>query len=163
MWVREVTRMMGCSLVSDISHVSRVMVCVVLDMLHPAVRQQDTVASLHITVTVTALSSVKLGSAVVVMDTVLVVVRVGSLFVDRGMVYRCMVYRSMVYRSMVYRSGVYRSVVYRGVVYRSREGSMIAWVVGGMVRCGPGHSNHCCNHNEELLKVEIMNHSVTSF
>ena len=144
---------MGRSLVSDISHVSRVMVCVVLDMLHPAVRQQDAVASLHITVTVTALSSLKLGSAVVVMDAVLVVVRVGSLFVDRG----------MVYRSMVYRSGVYRSVVYRSVVYRSREGSMIAWVVGGMVRSGPGHSNHCCNHNEELLKVEIMNHSVTAF
>ena len=36
--VREVTGMMGRSLVSDISHVSRVMVCVVLDMLHPAVR-----------------------------------------------------------------------------------------------------------------------------
>ena len=95
----------------------------------------------------------EVGSAVVVMDAVLVVVRVGSLFVDRG----------MVYRGMVYRSGVYRSVVYRGVVYRRREGSMIAWVVGGMVRSGPGHSNHCCNHNEELLKVEIMNHSVTSF
>ena len=149
---------MGCSLVSDISHVSRVMVCVVLDMLHPAVRQEDAVASLHITVTVTALSGVKVGSAVVVMDTVLVVVRVGSLFVDRGMVYR-----GMVYRSGVYRSGVYRSVVYRSVMYRRREGSMIAWVVGGMVRSGPGHSNHCCNHNEELLKVEIMNHSVTSF
>ena len=140
--------MMGCSLVSDISQVSRVMVCVVLDMLHPSIRQQDTVASLHITVPVTALSSLKVGTAVVVMDTVLVVVRVGSLFVDRG----------MVYRGMVYRNGVYRSVV-----YRSREGSMIAWVVGGMVRSGTGHSNHCCNHNDELLEVEIMNHSVTSF
>ena len=135
--------MMGCSLVSDISHVSRVMVCVVLDMLHPAVRQEDAVASLHITVTVTALSCVKVGSAVVVMDAVLVVVRVGSLFVDRSV--------------------VYRGVVYRSMVYRSREGSMIAWVVGGMVRSGPGHSNHCCNHNDELLKVEILNHSVTSF
>ena len=93
--VREVTRMMGRSLVSDISHVSRVMVCVVLDMLHPAVRQEDAVASLHITVAVTALSSLKVGSAVVVMDAVLVVVRVGSLFVDRGMMYRSMVYRSM--------------------------------------------------------------------
>ena len=160
--------MMGRSLVSDISHVSRVMVCVVLDMLHPAVRQEDAVASLHITVAVTALSSLKVGSAVVVMDAVLVVVRVGSLFVDRGMVYRGMVYRSGVYRSgvyrsVVYRSGVYRSVMYRSVVYRSREGSMIAWVLGGMVRCGPGHSNHCCNHNDELLEVEIMNHSVTSF
>ena len=77
---------MGSSLIGDISDVASMVISMILDMLDTTIRKQNTVAALHITMTISSLASVKVTSAVVVMDPVLVGVGVGGLLVDRGVV-----------------------------------------------------------------------------
>ena len=74
-------RVMSSTLVSHVSHISVVMVGVVLDVLNSAVREENTVAPLNIPVTVGSLSSVEVGPAVLVVDAVLKGVRLGRLLV----------------------------------------------------------------------------------
>ena len=79
--------MVSRAFIRDISDVSGVVVSMILDVLDTAIRQQNTVAPLHITVTVASLASVKVAAAVVVVDPVLVGVGVRGLLVhvmDRG-------------------------------------------------------------------------------
>ena len=79
-------RMMGSSFIGDISDVASMVISMILDMLDTAIRQQNTVTALHVTMTISSLSCVKVTSAVVVMDPVLVGVGVGDFLVDGGVV-----------------------------------------------------------------------------
>ena len=58
------------SLVGDLSHVAVVMVCSVLDMLDPAVRESHGVGARH-HLAVTALSSIEVGLGVIISHSVL--------------------------------------------------------------------------------------------
>ena len=73
--------MVSRAFIRDISDVSGVVVSVILDVLNTTIRQQNTVAPLHIAVTITSLASVKVAAAVVVVDPVLVGVGVRGLLV----------------------------------------------------------------------------------
>ena len=77
---------MGSSLIGDISDVASMVISMILDMLDTTIRQQNTVAALNITMTISSLASVKVTSAVIAMDPVLVGVGVGGLLVDGGVV-----------------------------------------------------------------------------
>ena len=74
------------ALVAHVGHVSAVVVGVVLDVLGPAVGQQDGVGSLHVAAAVSMLAVVEVGAVVVVVDTVLVAVRLGLLLIHGAMV-----------------------------------------------------------------------------
>ena len=117
-------RVMSSTLVSHVSHISVVMVGVVLDVLDSAVREENTVAPLNIPVTVGSLSSVEVGPAVLVVDAVVVAVGMRSLLVDRG-------------------------VVDRSVVDRRRRG-VASRVVGDMVREGADQTHQGHDHHKEL-------------
>jgi len=69
-----VGRRVSNSIVLHISHVSVVVVSMVLDMLGPAIRKEDRVGSLYITRTISNLSSIEVGSGILVMHSVLVAV-----------------------------------------------------------------------------------------
>ena len=81
---------MSRPLISDISNISSVVVGMVLHMLDSPIRQQDTVAALHIAIAVISLVGINVGPAVVIMDSILVMVGVWGLLVVRcwGMVNR---------------------------------------------------------------------------
>ena len=74
------------ALVAHVGHVSAVVVGVVLDVLGPAVGQQDGVGSLHVAAAVSMLAVVEVGAVVVVVDTVLVAVRLRLLLIYGGVV-----------------------------------------------------------------------------
>ena len=78
-----VSRSISSTLVLDISNISTIVVGVVLDMLGPAIRKEDRVGSLYITRTIGHLSSIEVGSRILVVHSILVAVGFGLLLVDR--------------------------------------------------------------------------------
>ena len=75
---------MSLSLIGDLSHESVIVVCMVVYMLSPAIRQSHAVGALHVTAPIRGLPGIVVGAGVVVMDAVRVTVGVGRLLVGRG-------------------------------------------------------------------------------
>jgi len=73
-----------CSLIGDISNISIVVVRGVLDSLDTAVRESNRVGSLHISSSISSLSSIEVGVRVVISDSILVGVGLLSLISGRG-------------------------------------------------------------------------------
>merc|ERR1712212_1263551 len=69
------------TLVLDISNISTIVVGMVLDMLGPAIRKEDRVGSLYITRTIGHLSSIEVGSRILVVHSILVAVGLGLFLV----------------------------------------------------------------------------------
>ena len=97
-------RMVSSSFICDISNISIVVVSMVLDMLDTSIWKQNTVTSLYIAIAISCLSSIKICSTVVIMDTVLVTVRMWCFLVHWGVISWCMVNWDMMNRSMMCRS-----------------------------------------------------------
>ena len=119
------------ALICHIRHKAAVVICMIGDMLGPAIRQGDRVGSLNVACTVGRLPGVEVCPGVVVVHSILKTVWLGLVRVDRcrSVVGRC--------RGVVSRD---RGVVGRGVVGRGRG------VVNrrrGMVRGVPGLSKDC--------------------
>merc|ERR1712105_162469 len=87
-----VGRSIGNSIILDISHISTVVVSMIVDMLGPAIRKEDRVGSLYITRTISNLASIEVGSRILIMHSILIAVRFRLLLVHWCMVRdRCMV------------------------------------------------------------------------
>ena len=84
------SRVVSRSLIGDISNIASVVVSMVLDMLDSAIREQDTVAALHIALAIVSLVSINVGATVVIMHAISVMIGVRGLLVVRcgGMVDR---------------------------------------------------------------------------
>ena len=77
------SRVVSRSLIGDISNIASVVVSMVLDMLDSAIREQDTVAPLHIALAIVSLVSIYVGATVVIMHAIRVMIGVGGLLIVR--------------------------------------------------------------------------------
>merc|ERR1719317_904906 len=80
----------GMSIILDISHISSVVVSMIVDVLGPAIGKEDRVGPLYIARAISALSGIEVGSRVIIMHSILVAVGFGLLLVGWCMM-RCMV------------------------------------------------------------------------
>ena len=75
-----------CSLICDISDITVVVVSMVLDVLGATVREEDRVGSFNIPLSIMNFSVVKVGSRVIIMDSILKTVGFGFFLVNGGVV-----------------------------------------------------------------------------
>merc|ERR1719308_247080 len=80
----------GMSIILDISHISSVVVSMIVYVLGPAIRKENRVGPLYIARAISALSGIEVGSRVIIMHSILVAVGFGLLLVGWCMM-RCMV------------------------------------------------------------------------
>lgn len=111
-------RVVGDSLVLYVGDETVVVISMILDVLGPAVREQDGIAAFNVAGGVSNLSSIEIGSTVLIVDSVLVTVWLGFLFV----LYRVVVGGGMMDNRGGMIGGGGRVVGSRGVGEDSRAG-----------------------------------------
>merc|ERR1719244_70325 len=79
------SRGIGGSFILDISHITSIVISVILHVLGSPVRKEDRVGALDVPGAVSIFAGIEVRSRVIVMNTVLVVVRLRLFFVDGSM------------------------------------------------------------------------------
>merc|ERR1712168_1603328 len=79
------SRGIGGSFILDISHITGIVISMILHVLGSPVRKEDRVGTLDVAGAISIFAGIEVGSCVIVMDTVLVAVRFWLFFVDWSM------------------------------------------------------------------------------